>query len=231
MRAESVDPVAAIARVCQKHDICLHVDAAYSGTAALLPEMRWMQQGLEDADSYCFNPHKWMFVGFDCDAFWVRDRKALIKALSVLPEYLRNEASESGQVIDYRDWHIPLGRRFRALKLWFVIRNYGVDGLRDLIAEHPQWAEWFEQQVGADPRWQLTHKRTVNLICMAHIDGDEATDRVAQQLNEEGQMSVTVTTVQGKRILRVCIGGTQTRKTHVEAAWQRISDAGAAATS
>ena len=136
MRAESVDPVAAIARVCQKHDICLHVDAAYSGTAALLPEMRWMQEGLEDADSYCFNPHKWMFVGFDCDAFWVRDRKALIKALSVLPEYLRNEASESGQVIDYRDWHIPLGRRFRALKLWFVIRNYGVDGLRKLIAEH-----------------------------------------------------------------------------------------------
>ena len=227
----AVDPVAAIARVCQKHDVWLHVDAAHSGTAALVPEMRWMQQGLEDADSYCFNPHKWMFVGFDCDAFWVRDRKALIKALSVLPEYLRNEASESGQVIDYRDWHIPLGRRFRALKLWFVIRNYGVDGLRRLIAEHLQWAEWFEQQVESDPRWQLTHKRTVNLICMAHIDGDEATDRVAQQLNEDGQMSVTVTTVQGKRILRVCIGGTQTRKTHVEAAWQRIAEAGAAATS
>ena len=227
----AVDPVAAIARVCKKPNIWLHVDAALSGTAALVPEMRWMQAGVVDGDSYCFHPHKWMFVGFDCDAFWVRDRHALVKALSVLPEYLRNAASESGKVIDYRDWNIPLGRRFRALKLWFVIRNYGVDGLRDLIAEHLQWAEWFEQQVESDPNWQITHKRTVNLICIAHIDGDEATDRVAQRLNEEGQMTVTATTVQGKRILRVCIGGTQTRKTHVEAAWQRIAKAGATATS
>ena len=112
------------------------------------------------------------------------------------------------------------------LKLWFVIRNYGVDGLRDLIAEHLQWAAWFEQQVESDSNWQLTHKRSVNLICMAHNDGDEATDRVAQHLNEQGEMSVTMTTVQGRRILRVCIGGTQTRKSHVEAAWQRIAAAG-----
>jgi len=222
----AIDPVAAIAQVCQKHGVWLHVDAAHAGTAALVPEMRWIHDGLEGADSYCFNPHKWMFVGFDCNAFWVRDRKALVKALSVLPDYLRNEATESGKVIDYRDWHIPLGRRFRALKLWFVIRNYGVDGLRELIAEHLQWSVWFEQQVEADPNWQLAHKRTVNLICMAHIDGDDATDKVAQQLNEQGEMFVTATTVAGRRILRVCIGGTQTRKTHVEAAWHRIAAAG-----
>ena len=227
----AIDPVAAIALVCQKHQVWLHVDAAHAGTAALVPEMRWIHDGLEGADSYCFNPHKWMFVGFDCNAFWVRDRKALVKALSVLPDYLRNEATESGKVIDYRDWHIPLGRRFRALKLWFVIRNYGVDGLRELIAEHLEWAEWFEQQVESDPNWQITHKRTVNLICMAHIDGDDTTDKIANGLNEQGEMFVTATTVAGKRILRVCIGGTQTRKSHVEAAWQRIAEAGSAARS
>ncbi|HEY6064631.1 MAG TPA: pyridoxal-dependent decarboxylase, partial [Thermoanaerobaculia bacterium] len=128
--SNAIDPVAAIARISSEEGIWLHVDAAMSGTAALCPELRWIQEGVELADSYCFNPHKWMFTNFDCDAFWVADRAALIRTLSVLPEYLRNEATESGAVFDYRDWQIPLGRRFRALKLWFVIRHYGVEGLQ-----------------------------------------------------------------------------------------------------
>src|SRR4029453_14706342 len=122
--SNAIDPVPEIARICRAHKLWLHVDAAMSGTAALCPEFRTIHAGVEYADSYCFNPHKWMFTNFDCDCFYVADRNHLIQTLSVLPEYLRNQATESGAVIDYRDWQIPLGRRFRALKLWFVIRHY-----------------------------------------------------------------------------------------------------------
>jgi len=131
--SNALDPVAAIGTICRENNLWLHVDAAMSGTAALCPEFRHIHEGLELADSYCFNPHKWMFTNFDCDCFYVADRKALIQTLSVLPEYLRNKATETGAVIDYRDWQIPLGRRFRSLKLWFVIRHYGVEGLRHHI--------------------------------------------------------------------------------------------------
>ena len=127
--SNAMDPLRDIARICDGRRIWLHVDAAMSGTAALCPEFRWIHDGLDAADSYCFNPHKWMFTSFDCDCFYVADRKALIQTLSVLPEYLRNQATESGAVIDYRDWQIPLGRRFRSLKLWFVLRHYGLEGL------------------------------------------------------------------------------------------------------
>ncbi len=121
-----------------------------SGTAALCPEFRCIQDGLELADSYAFNPHKWMFTNFDCDCFWVADRASLIQTLSILPEYLKNQATESGAVIDYRDWHIPLGRRFRALKLWFVIRHYGVEGLRYHVRRHVELAQQFARWVQAD---------------------------------------------------------------------------------
>ena len=127
--SNAMDPIPAIGEVCRRHNLWLHVDAAMSGTAMFCPEFRHLQNGVELADSYNFNPHKWMFTNFDCSCFWVADRKALIQTLSILPEYLRNQATESGAVIDYRDWHIQLGRRFRSLKLWFVIRHYGVEGL------------------------------------------------------------------------------------------------------
>ena len=148
--SNAMDPVPEIGRICREHKLWLHVDAAMSGTAALCPEFRHIHAGLEFADSYCFNPHKWMFTNFDCDCFYVADRKALIQTLSVLPEYLRNQATESGAVIDYRDWQIPLGRRFRALKLWFVIRHYGVEGLQHHIRQHvelaQQFAGWVEER-------------------------------------------------------------------------------------
>ncbi len=126
----AVDPLPAIGAICREYGVWLHVDAAYAGAAAVCPELRWTHDGLEYADSYCFDPHKWLLTGFDCDAFWVADRGALVEALTVMPDYLRNAATESGAVIDYRDWQVPLGRRFRALKLWFVLRWYGAAGLR-----------------------------------------------------------------------------------------------------
>ncbi|MEK6649367.1 MAG: pyridoxal-dependent decarboxylase, partial [Bacteroidota bacterium] len=133
--SHAMDPVRAIGEICRREGMWFHVDAAHAGTAALAPEFRSMHDGLDLADSYCFNPHKWMFTTFDCDCFYVADRAVLIKTLSILPEYLRNKATESGSVIDYRDWQVPLGRRFRSLKLWFVIRWYGVEGLRHFVRE------------------------------------------------------------------------------------------------
>ena len=153
--SNAMDPIAAIAEVLRRHNLWLHVDAAMSGTAALCPEFRHLQDGVEFADSYSFNPHKWMFTTFDCDCFWVADRKALIQTLSILPEYLRNQATESGAVIDYRDWQIQLGRRFRSLKLWFVIRHYGVEGLQHHIRRHVQLAQIFAHWVREDENFEL----------------------------------------------------------------------------
>jgi len=138
--SNALDPIDEIGRICKENNLWLHVDAAMAGTAALCPEFRFIHKGLELANSYCFNPHKWMFTNFDCDCFFVADRKDLIQALSILPEYLKNKATESGAVIDYRDWQIPLGRRFRALKLWFVIRHYGIEGLQYHIRRHVELA-------------------------------------------------------------------------------------------
>ena len=153
--SNAIDPVREIATIARERGLWLHVDAAMSGTAALCPEFRWTHDGVELADSYCFNPHKWMFTNFDCDCFYVRDRAALIRPLSVLPEFLRNRATESGAVIDYRDWQIPLGRRFRALKLWFVIRHYGLEGLRYHVRRHVELAQQFAQWVRADDQFEL----------------------------------------------------------------------------
>jgi aromatic-L-amino-acid/L-tryptophan decarboxylase len=151
----AIDPVPAIAEVASSAGCWLHVDAALAGTAAVCPELRWIHDGVERADSYCFNPHKWMFTNFDCDAFYVADRHALLRALSVAPEYLRNAASDSGAVIDYRDWQIPLGRRFRALKLWFVIRHYGAEGLRHHVREHLRLAAALAARVAEHPDFDL----------------------------------------------------------------------------
>ena len=136
-----------LATIAHEHGAWLHVDAAWAGVAAVAPELRWLNDGVELADSYCTNPHKWLLTNFDCDAFWVADRAALVGALSILPEYLRNAATESGAVIDYRDWHVPLGRRFRALKLWAVIRWYGAEGLRAHIRGHVALAQEFASWV------------------------------------------------------------------------------------
>jgi aromatic-L-amino-acid/L-tryptophan decarboxylase len=220
--SNALDPVRSIGGVCRQHGIWLHVDAAMSGTAALCPEFRHIQDGIELADSYSFNPHKWMFTNFDCNCFYVRDRKALIDTLSVLPEYLRNQATESGAVIDYRDWHIPLGRRFRALKLWFVIRHYGVEGLRHHVHRHVELAHRFAKWVREDPRFDLAAPAPLNLVCFRHRAGDAANQRIMDRLNSSGDLYLTHTKLDGRLTLRLCVGQWQTEWRHVERARQRI---------
>ena len=225
----AIDPVRAIGEICQRHGVWLHVDAALAGTAALCPELRHLQDGLELADSYCFNPHKWMFTNFDCDAFYVADRSDLVRTLSVLPEYLRNQATESGAVIDYRDWHVPLGRRFRALKLWFVIRHYGVQGLQTHVRNHVALAQDFASWVEAHEDFEVCAPVPLNTVCFRHRSGCEVNERLMIELNESGKLFLTHTRLDNHVVLRLAIGGAYTERRHVEGAWQLIQAAGAAA--
>ena len=223
--SNAIDPVREIGAICREHNLWLHVDSAMSGTAALCPEFRYLHDGMEFADSYCFNPHKWMLTNFDCDCFYVADRKHLIQTLSVLPEYLRNQATESGAVIDYRDWQIPLGRRFRSLKLWFVIRHYGIDGLQQHVREHVRLAQQFATWVRSDPRFELAAPVPLNLVCFRLRSGDDDNQKLMDQLNQSGNIYLTHTRLDGKLTLRLCVGQTQTEARHVERAWQLIQDA------
>ena len=220
--SNAMDPIAAIGTICQQHNLWLHVDAAMSGTAALCPEFRHLQKGVELADSYSFNPHKWMFTSFDCNCFWVADRKSLIQTLSILPEYLRNQATESGAVIDYRDWHVQLGRRFRSLKLWFVIRHYGVEGLQHHIREHVRLAQQFANWVRNDDRFELAAPVPLNLVCFRHKAGDAAIQTIMNNLNHSGNLYLTHTKLAGKLTLRLSVGQTCTQTRHVENAWKQI---------
>jgi aromatic-L-amino-acid/L-tryptophan decarboxylase len=226
--SNAMDPVGEIGRIARQHNLWLHVDAAMLGTAALCPEFRHLQNGVEFADSYNFNPHKWMFTNFDCSCFWVADRKALIQTLSILPEYLRNQATESGAVIDYRDWHIQLGRRFRSLKLWFVIRHYGVEGLQHHIREHVKLAQQFAEWVRNDNNFELAAPVPLNLVCFCHKAGDAANQAIMDRLNRSGDLYLTHTKLNGRLTLRLSVGQTHTKAVHVEKAWKRIQQAAAA---
>jgi aromatic-L-amino-acid decarboxylase len=165
-----------------------------------------------------------MFTTFDCNCFYVADRKHLIQTLSILPEYLRNQASESGAVIDYRDWHIQLGRRFRSLKLWFVIRHYGVEGLQHHIREHVRLAQQFVEWVRGDARFELAAPARLNLVCFRLRSGDEANQRLMDRLNASGDLYLTHTKLDSKFTLRMCIGQTNTEARHVQRAWERIQE-------
>lgn len=222
--SNAMDPVRPIGEICREEGVWLHVDAAMSGSAALCPEFRWIQDGLELADSYCFNPHKWLFTNFDCDCFWVADRRSLIRTLSILPEYLRNRATESGEVFDYRDWHIQLGRRFRALKLWFVLRHYGAEGLRHHLREHVRLARSFAEWVRQDPNFELAVDPPLNLVCFRHRGGDEVNQQLMDALNASGRLYLTHTRLDGLHTLRFSVGQAATRERHVDAAWRLIQD-------
>ncbi len=220
--SNAMDPLPAIAEICQRYGLWFHVDAAMSGTSALCPEFRHFQDGVEHADSYCFNPHKWMFTNFDCDCFYVADRAALIKTLSILPEYLKNQATESGAVFDYRDWQIPLGRRFRSLKLWFVIRHYGVEGLQFHVRQHVAIAQSFAQWVRDDERFEVVAPVPLNLVCFRYCGSDDENKQLMDRLNQSGDLYLTHTRLGDRFVLRFCVGQTHTQLRHVEFAWQRI---------
>jgi len=218
----AIDPLPEIGAICREFGVWLHVDAAYAGASAVCPELRYTHAGVEFADSYCFDPHKWLLTGFDCDAFWVADRAELIQALSVLPEYLRNAATESGAVIDYRDWQVPLGRRFRALKLWFVLRWYGAEGLRAHIRSGVGLAAEFAGWVEADDRFEIVAPYPFSLVCFRLRSSDVDNEELLSRLNASGQVYLTHTKVDGRFVLRLAIGSPQTTRAHVEQAWALI---------
>jgi aromatic-L-amino-acid decarboxylase len=221
----AIDPVRAIAATCRAYGVWLHVDAAMAGSAAVVPALRpLVNDGLDHVDSWCFDPHKWLFTNFDCTVLYLRDRAPLLAALSVVPEYLRNAASASGAVIDYRDWHVSLGRRFRSLKLWFVLRHYGAEGLAHHVAEHVALAASFAGRVDAHPRLERLAPARLGLVCFAHVDGDDATQRLLDDLNGSGRVALTHTRLGGRLAIRVSIGQTRTDVRHVDALWSLIED-------
>ncbi|TDD96106.1 aspartate aminotransferase family protein [Actinomadura rubrisoli] len=228
----AVDPVPEIGEVCARHGVWLHVDAAYAGVAAVCPELRWVNDGLDGhVDSYSTNPHKWLLTNFDCNALWVADRAPLVGALSILPEYLRNQATSSGEVIDYRDWQISLGRRFRALKLWSVIRWYGAEGLREHVRTGVRLARDLASWVAADPGFELLEHPPFGLVCfrprwdgLPDGEADAATMRLMERLNASGDLYLTHTKAGGRVLLRMAIGAPATGDAHVAAAWRRIRE-------
>jgi aromatic-L-amino-acid decarboxylase len=225
----AVDPVRAIGEVCRRHGVWLHVDAAYAGVAAVCPELRWLNDGVaEYVDSYATNPHKWLLTNFDCTVMWVADRAPLVGALAIHPEFLRNAATSSGAVVDYRDWQVSLGRRFRALKLWAVLRWYGAEGLRAHIHTGLAQAAELTGWIMADPFFDLHEPQMLGLVCfrprwqLPADDADAATLRLMETLNGSGALYLTHTKVAGRVVLRMAVGGTRTEQRHVRAAWDAI---------
>jgi aromatic-L-amino-acid/L-tryptophan decarboxylase len=220
----AVDPVRAVAEVAREHGAWVHVDAAWAGVAALCPEHRDLLDGVELADSFCTDAHKWLLTAFDASLLWVRDATALPAALSITPEYLRNTASESGAVVDYRDWQVSLGRRFRALKLWTVLHTHGLEGLRAHIRGHVALAAELAGRVAAEPGFALAAPPSLALVCLRrHTDDPEADDRATRALleavNASGQAFLSHTVVDGRYAIRVAIGGVTTGKADVDALW------------
>jgi aromatic-L-amino-acid/L-tryptophan decarboxylase len=223
----AVDPVAEIVPVAREHGAWHHVDAAWAGAAMVCDEHRVHQAGVEHVDSYTFNPHKWLFTNFDCNVLWVADRAPLIATLSSVPPYLRNAASESGAVIDYRDWHVPLGRRFRALKLWWVLRHYGATGLRHHVREHVALAQELGRRIDAHPALERIAPVSFALVCLRHVDGNAATDALADAVNATGTLHVTPSAVGDRRFVRISVGQTHTTAEDVERLWTVIEAAAA----
>jgi len=222
----AVDPLGPIGKICRRHDVWFHVDAAFSGTASILPEKKWMLEGVEHVDSFVFNPHKWMLTNFDCSAYFVKDEGALIRTFEIHPEYLKTGVD--AEVKNYRDWGIQLGRRFRALKLWFVIRSYGVKGLQKIVREHIRLAEMVEDWVEQDERFELMAPVTVSLVCFRLKDGrseeelNELNRAFLEKLNQTGKLLLTHTTLRGKYVLRLAVAARMTEERHVQAAWDLI---------
>lgn len=222
----AVDPLSEIGKICRRHSLWLHVDAAFAGSAAILPEMKWMLEGAEHMDSFVFNPHKWLFTNFDCSAYFVKDPAVLVKAFEIHPEYLKTGLD--ARVKNYRDWGIQLGRRFRALKLWFVIRSYGVEGLQAILREHIRLAQLFKSWVEEHPKFELMAPVPFSLVCFRLNDGREekALDalnmKLLENINATEKVFLTHTTLRGKYALRLAIGQRTTQERHVREAWDLI---------
>jgi aromatic-L-amino-acid decarboxylase len=228
--ASGIDALRPIGEICRRHGVWLHVDAAWAGSALVLPEYRWMIDGIEHVDSLVMNPHKWLLTNFDCSAHYVRDPDALVRTLAILPEFLKTR--ERGQVDDYRDWGVPLGRRFRALKLWFVIRAYGVTALQDFVRGHIELAREAASWVEAAADFELLAPANLALFCFRYhpsgVDDEAPLDRLNEtllhRLNDDGRSYFTQTRVSGRYAIRFSIGQRTTERRHVEAAWAQIQE-------
>ena len=223
----ALDPIAAIARLTQAHQIWLHVDTAMAGSAMILPECRWMWAGIEAADSLVLNPHKWLGAVFDCSLYYVRNPEHLVRVMSTNPSYLQTSAD--GQVKNFRDWGIPLGRRFRSLKLWCLIREQGVSGLQARLRRDLAHAQWLKAQVDATAHWQRLAPVDLQTICLRHAPpglSGEALDRHTltwvERLNRSGQAYLTPAKLAGQWMVRVSIGAESTQLADVQALWGRM---------
>ncbi len=229
----ALDPLRAIGTVARDAGAFFHVDAAYGGAAAVAPEHRAMLDGVELADSFVVNPHKWLLTNFDCSAYYVRDPDLLMRSFAVLPEYLKTGADS--EVVNFRDWGIPLGRRFRALKLWFVLRSYGAEGLRALVREHVRLAALFAGWVDAEPNWERMAPAPLGLVCFRHVpagmlDGPELdahNRRILEPMNASGEVFLTHTTLRGQFTIRLAVGQRTTEERHVRRAWDLARSAAA----
>ena len=226
----AIDPLEEIAQISSEYKIWLHVDAALAGSALILPEFRWMINGVEKADSFVFNPHKWLFTNFDCSAYFVRDAESLIKTLEILPEYLKTQSQ--GQVNDYRDWGVPLGRRFRALKLWFVIRNFGIKGLQEKLRYHLQLSQQLKEMIIKSDDFEIMAPVPLNTICFRYHPSvtndsaqlDKMNEKLMHRLNESGKVYFTHTRLNGNYVIRFVIGQTNVTEKHIKNAWNLIQE-------
>ncbi|KAF3450361.1 hypothetical protein FNV43_RR06441 [Rhamnella rubrinervis] len=231
----AVDPLGPLCDVTKDYGIWVHVDAAYAGSICICPEFRHFIDGVEGANSFSFNAHKWFFTTLDCCCLWVKDPSALIKALSTNPEYLRNKATDSNQVVDYKDWQIALSRRFRAMKLWLVLRSYGVEKLRNILRSHVEMAKLFEELIATDKRFEIVVPRNFALVCFrvspsaisegktipsSELLGDnkyinDVNEKLLESINASGRSYMTHTVIDGMFVLRCAIGATLTEEPHI----------------
>ena len=220
----AIDPLVAIGKICKKYGIWLHVDAAMAGPVALCPEYRHILDGLEYADSYSFNPHKWMLTSFDCSLFYVMDRAKLIQSLTIMPEYLKNANSQKEEVFDFRDWGIPLGRRFRSLKLWHVINYYGINGLQASIREHMENTQKLKSWIEQDKRFEIVAPVSLTLICFRLVVGCRKTEQLLNAINKSGRAHLTHTKLNDQYIIRFSVGQPTTTLEHLKKTWVFIQE-------
>ncbi|RFF28041.1 MULTISPECIES: pyridoxal-dependent decarboxylase [unclassified Wenzhouxiangella] len=226
----AIDPIDAIGVICAEHGTWFHVDAAYAGTALLLPEFRWMLGSAGNVDSFVVNPHKWMATNFDCTAYYVRDVDALVRTFEIQPEYLRTRADD--QVRNYRDWGIQLGRRFRALKLWFVMRSFGLDGLQAMLRRHIEYGQWLAETIDTHPGFERLAPAPLNCVCFRWLPPggadeaviEKANQRLLANIQDSGKLYLTHTRLDGRYALRIVPGQTRVERFHIEAAWALIEE-------
>ncbi len=226
----AIDPIKEIGKICKEYNLWFHIDAAFLGSALILPEYKWMLEGIEYADSFVFNPHKWLFTNFDCSAYFVKDVSALVRTFEIIPEYLKTRADS--YVNNYCDWGIQLGRRFRALKLWFVIRCFGVNGLKEKLRFHISLAKKFESLLKQNQDFEILAPVVANLICFRYkpenISDEQKLNKIneslLQKINQSGRIYLSHTKLNGRYTLRMVIGQTNVGEKHIEEAFNTILD-------